>query len=581
MDLLTKFSRLYNKKSSAVFLLVELKKIFVRSEIKLVLFDTNTKKSKSKRTTNRKDSFEERKMSAPGGYCATSPYVLKSSQVTVTKDEQVALLTTYVVCVVWITLNLVIFLWFKSRYARTKLRVSVYSFIYYLGVLSFATGYLLPYVYGFDKVPCWVTFALTASCLAFFNATNFTRSTTFMLMTRLSYATYQYGRIPIDVTNVEEEKIKTLNAWKRFRREIDYILFSFQFFYRTNRVKAADNREDHLKTLLALKFIASTRGSIMFASFCMIPWFAMIIVMCLAVPTYRENCYGCPPDHDTLIFTIICFGLLVALFAIIFAARCRNLPDVWGVFKEARLSAIGVVFSSISFIVATLGNFPGQYYFAIPASMGWAIGFGVITTFQLYLGRKKEMETQQGNKKSRSNYPNTVSSQHGTNTAEGGDMSSATATMTLANSSPCADLKGFRKLNEVLADPELRKAFEFHLSTEFGQENLSFLYDIHEWRSTFHDVALSAAIARAKKIYSTYISNDGLYQINIPATMSREIAEDLLSKNEKEDRVHARMFDKARTEVARLLEEGAIARFVRTSAYVNAASAKTLINAVA
>lgn len=512
--------------------------------------------------------------------CDSDPFVLKGRATVLTEAEWTTMLVTFIVVVSWVTFHLAVFLALKGNYARTKLRVAVYSVIYYMGIMSFTVGFVLPYVVGWDRYPCWLTYFLTCSCLAFFNATNFTRGTTFMLMTKLSYATFRHGRISIDITNEAEEKLAALGWFRRLREEFSWIRFGFGFLYRADLVQKTDDKDEHLKTLLALKFITSIRGSLMFASFIMLPWFLLLIIVCISVPTYRNNCYGCAPDHDPLVYTIISLGAFVVGFAAVFAAHCRGLTDVWGVFRESRLSAVGVVTSSIGFMIMCLGTFQGRYFFVIVAAMSWSIGFSLTTSFQVFLGSRQRGSQVRGTKITSS--PGSKRGR-GANAKTGNKASQAESSVhdsILASfvGSPCADLKGCSKLNEILADNEIRRTFEFHLSEEFGLENLSFLLDTQEWRMSFHDVSRSAALSRARKIFSTYVSNDGLYQINIAGHMSKELSNALAAG---EDRLTATIFDKARTEIARLLEVGAVSRFITTPAYVSATSAKAVMSAVA
>jgi len=129
--------------------------------------------------------------------------------------------------------------------------------------------------------------------------------------------------------------------------------------------------------------------------------------------------------------------------------------------------------------------------------------------------------------------------------------------------------RGSKVLHTILADPEVLDMFEKHLEHEFGIESMFFLEDTAQWIYTYHDVAPAVRLARARKIYKTYVDHNSPFAINVPSHLSLALQSALLGAD-----VDPIMFDQARNEVARLLERGAVARFVATSAFKESRTAR-------
>src|SRR5689334_5060192 len=102
----------------------------------------------------------------------------------VSPEAAVASLVSYAIAMTWITANMGVFLYLKNWYARTKVRVAMFTLTYWFADMFFLSGWLLPVSAGMGTAfPCWLSYAMIAMSLGCFNATNFTRNSTFMLMT--------------------------------------------------------------------------------------------------------------------------------------------------------------------------------------------------------------------------------------------------------------------------------------------------------------------------------------------------------------------------------------------------------------
>ena len=122
--------------------------------------------------------------------------------------------------------------------------------------------------------------------------------------------------------------------------------------------------------------------------------------------------------------------------------------------------------------------------------------------------------------------------------------------------------RGSKVLYTIMANPVVLDLFEKHLEQEFGSESMYFLEDTAQWIVSYHDVPPALRLARARKIFKTYLEHNSPFAINVPSHCSTALQNALLEAD-----IDRSVFDDARCEVTRLLELGAVARFVASSAY--------------
>ena len=382
-----------------------------------------------------------------------------------------------------------------------------------------------------------------------------------MLMTRLAIATYDFGRIPVDETAEAEERQHNLSLLTRTREEFSLIWFALTFFFKPSAIHIKMTKADQVQTLLTLRFITNIKGSVMFASACLLPVVVLVIVVCLLVPPFAHGCTGCATNNLATAITIACLGSLGLLNAVVFTVKCRAFPDAWGVFQEGRLSARGVVVALLGFLLLCFLQVPYQYLFTIMMGFGFTFGLTVVTGYQVYLASKNETATYINHRRHQ------VSSKNKSSVVESGSNPNG------PSPSPVQDLK-YQKLNDVLCSPALTRAFEYHLSTEFGGENLCFLQDVYDWMATYDDIPRTAAAARARKLINTYISDRGFYQINISSEMAKPLLELV---NVDPESIRRDSFDPVRNEIAGLLEAGAVPRFLSSREYSSLISGDVVV----
>ena len=89
-----------------------------------------------------------------------------------------------------------------------------------------------------------------------------------------------------------------------------------------------------------------------------------------------------------------------------------------------------------------------------------------------------------------------------------------------------------------------------------------FLKDASRWKASYYDASVESRIARATKIYSSYIMSSGPFGENISSDDQAEIENQVKSNAE----IPLTAFDKwdnAFTEIKKLLHRGALIRFVQ------------------
>ena len=418
-----------------------------------------------------------------------------------------------------------------------------------------------------------------------------------MLITKVSIATYEFGRIPLDELVQAQEIIQNKPIIVQLFEALQILRWCFWLVFRTNSVKKTKNREEYVKTLLILRFFTAI-GHVLISIYFFVLLSVTVVVCCLTIPAFSSGCRGCLVENSPTAFaTIVLASTLAVIHGFFITFKCRNLPDVWGIYHEGVTALYFAIFAFIAWIIVVFGNFQGKYYFLILFMLAAYGSYSITSIYQLYLGRKSDQDTTSSFQNEYSTH-NTNATTTSMGNASSQPLSKLTRTSiandfslsfdrrpSLAPQNSCLPIldhlkQKYPKLQEISTNPILFRQFEYHLSTEYGMENLSFLQDIYEWKKSFLDVSRSASLSRAKKLINTYIKDGGLYQINISSDMAKELLNYLkVSSDEESLQVTADIFDPASLEIARLLEIGAATRFFQTSTYKDYVSTEVVINA--
>ena len=113
-------------------------------------------------------------------------------------------------------------------------------------------------------------------------------------------------------------------------------------------------------------------------------------------------------------------------------------------------------------------------------------------------------------------------------------------------------------LRSCLHDPKARSYFRLFLSREFNVENIAFWEAVYDYKLLF--------VKRARFIYTTYISQAAVSQVNIPAIQRAKI-KGVLTTNVGE--CSADMFDLAHGEIFKLMERDPFPRFLKSDLAVS------------
>ncbi|GMH99670.1 hypothetical protein TrVE_jg337 [Triparma verrucosa] len=110
-----------------------------------------------------------------------------------------------------------------------------------------------------------------------------------------------------------------------------------------------------------------------------------------------------------------------------------------------------------------------------------------------------------------------------------------------------------KDLNYCLNNQKARSYFRLFLSREFNVENISFWEAVQEYKVQFKK--------KAKFIYTTYISQAAMSQVNIPAAQRAMLKEMVTQAQIQCD---AEMYDKAQEEIFRLMSRDPFPRFLKS-----------------
>ena len=136
-------------------------------------------------------------------------------------------------------------------------------------------------------------------------------------------------------------------------------------------------------------------------------------------------------------------------------------------------------------------------------------------------------------------------------------------------------------LADVLGDAAARAAFEAHLNREHAAETIRFWADVEAFKRSFHDWTPSTQRARAARIVHAYVDLDGEFTVNLSADTRNELMAAVAAPRGTttattsgvdvlvDDPISDRMFDRARDDVMRLMENDALMRFRATPEYAS------------
>jgi hypothetical protein len=415
---------------------------------------------------------------------------------------------------------------------------------YALTVFGYSPGFVM---YGIANVPCW-TRSLALMMIVPLVASNLVlRLMIFYFLTQLS------RQMPQLRSEEMPDDIGEKNMLQRIHRAIYDMGYSLLALLNPER-----HSMSRARIIRALTFVASAKGAFVIFLVILVPFLIIALVLILPNPTYT-SCNGCALSFKEIV-EVIAVGAFFLAFGAFAAFRVRHYPDPWGLRREVTLMTTFAVITLIGFILATYFDPPKEnsFDFQLVIAIGF-IGFmAVQTVYQVYAAYKseyagalarQELQEKRRVKKERKKL-HSVADSNATSTNQ-------------QTTAPQDRLL----LKQVVENPTLVAEFEKFLVSELGVESLLFLRDTSEWKRTYFDIAASARLLRAKKLYKMYINPSGSFPVNVPADVITMIRNTVMHDDIQD--CPENVFDAAREEISDLLQIGALQRFQHSPLYLN------------
>jgi uncharacterized membrane protein len=469
------------------------------------------------------------------------------------------LILSFIICI----LCVVVWMVYRERYERTRLRSSVILVVSCLGMLANALSYFLPGIIQ-GRIACGFTFfleifvvplicgAIQARLITFYLLSKFSKQAAYSALESLSSTGFAYeGVLAAEESDAassgiyrHSSTVLTANTSAFDRLYEIWIGMKSIFFIPSND----QSEKDRIRLLRALRFMTSGWGVATTSFSILIPFFVVAMVV-LGSNHQVASCYGCEAIQSTTEVTVFTVGGISIIFMLTMLLKTIHLEDPWGLRKE---SVHTVIFAILAFVAALC-----EYYVELPEDSMFQFAYVLQITLWLIVMESSIVQILLAYKEARKgSHLAAVNAKHHRNAESSGGNPTI-------------------GLDDLLADKTMAEAFEKHLVNELGIESLLFIRDAENWKSTFFDISPGARRIRARKIYSTYISPSGLYTVNIPETMVIDIRKQIMSTRKtavnatavEEDSLQPTLFDSAIRELRNLLTNGAVSRFMKSSQF--------------
>jgi len=470
------------------------------------------------------------------------------------QDHYVFLWVIFVMSYVHMIVALTIFVVFKRKFDRTRLRplslvvvtcVAAASQLN-VGVLGplMEPGY--PCVFGLlDQI--FIVPLATAPAIA--------RLLVFIFLSRYSrLATYQEGDVSVPVTSdsVSSSAAQVApstpgrSATSRLNLQ-SFFAILFRQLRRQDR-GATPTETERRKLLWVLKFMVGYNGLPALTFFLVVPYIVIFFAYIAIFPEFTLGCTNCEGSGVislSIVILCIAFVSIVITFYLIYIGS--EYKDPWGLRAESKWTMMWYLVASASFIAYIEDNPPlrtwnWQFFF----SLSFQAAVAVSTYVQVILAHRAWRLAGK---------PQSLRAGY-----------SASGVHSHAQSEATPHTGGPFTLDQILANPALCNALEAHLRSEYGVESLYFLKDVLAWRAAYFSVAPTARSARARKLVATYIETNGLYSVNIDSKLQQAVLA-RAGKGSKDATIALELFDDAVHEIRSLLARGSLQRFFLSEAF--------------
>jgi hypothetical protein len=322
--------------------------------------------------------------------------------------------------------------------------------------------------------------------------------------------------------------------------------------------------------------VASPRGTVAIVSVATLPFLAIAIVLAISNPIYINGCVGCVLSPlETYI--LVGEGLFFLIFGVYFEYIVAKIPDPWQLRRETGLTLLWCFFSFIGFVVSSFleTDYQVAYDHQLLICTGLMGFMASQSIYQVWLGyvEYKNGISRGGrggryyNHQERTGPKSMIGD--GGGGGGGGHHIRSKAVSSRIESIGGTTLKIPTKLQDILNTEPFATSFEKFLTAELGLESLFFLRDVATFKKQYYDLQASARLSRVKRLYTKFIDPRGNYPINIPSSMSTSIRAEIATGTISES-----IFDPAIVEIENLLQNGAVARFLHSQAYLDIVTAR-------
>ena len=471
---------------------------------------------------------------------------------------------------------LVAFVAMRRRYDHTRVRTVGVPLALFLALVAYVCTDQVVRVVGTRNLPCWSAALTMLAIVPFLGAGVMLLFASFFTSNLFSQAVAKYGRITDNQNSSSDELGSSANNNNDDNGggaavTAKEVLWTLRAIFRTLQLifwtpittDVTMTPEQRVESLRLLKFAMSWRGQLSFMStfFVFMGIFNFPFVFA-GEPAYANGCYGCFVSPFAILFSSL-DGAFCTVLGVLIAYRSRKLRDPWGMRRDALLTVTWAMLGLCFFVASLSAPFDE---FSLMLSLTFLACLGQNTVVPLVMGHraaKQEWDRRNrpaGKSGGASQGGGAVSPSMVESTLEPHSSSDSVVSSSVATSGLVPSKAGAKNLTRLLANAATRQALRDWVTSELSSENLTFLEDSAAWVAAFNDVSPSARLARAKRLFKAYVEPGAIFQVNVDEKLVRSIA----ARVSAADSLTRDAFDEARVEAARMLEYGAVARFIQS-----------------
>jgi hypothetical protein len=486
-----------------------------------------------------------------------------------------------IIMIIFTVICCTVFIFYARKYERLRVRSILCVLTSAAGVISIALNGPLGFTLGWLNYPCWLQLILNLICVPLLGAAFVLQLSLFLYLTMFqTVAKMQRNnleRFDVDVNpTLLESFVSAVKSLKWLFRD-------------ASTVKEGET----LELLRAMRFLLSAKGLACLLVVLEIPVMIMIISLIFLRPAYI-NCTACQTsDEENILIIILAVGLI--FLGTVLAFRTRKFTDRWELAREATIMCTWALLGFIGFLLQLLITQTSTWDYTVILNIGVCGILGTQTLYQVWKARQIHLKTLR-RKDTQSMNENTKQSEHylavGNNNdskddsrevalLEGGGGSRQVAATSSTSASPHQQHQHQQQQQQqslttitssmaidvvprsiaphlygILKNKVTTEEFAQFLATEFAIENLYVLESIAEWKRNYTSIDSKTRIVRAKKLYKAYIITDALYSVNISSSQYDAVQKVILLSD-----IPYEAFDPVATEIAILLERGAVHRY--------------------